>query len=135
MKILAFPGIGKTPLALQSGKYIDLDFGHFREAMNITKSQEEQLLRPFAKLLEMYERDGFIVLSNDPKLLRFTKFNRVILPLKLKFSSRKLKVSEETINEWVSDWVKEANKFKVPVTFINVGLDTYLGGSNGKSRS
>lgn len=139
MKILAFPGMGKTPLALQRGKYLDLDFGSFRDALGVPKEQERTLLKPFAKLMEKYEHDGFIVLSNDPKLMEVTRISKVYLPLILNYSATKLKVDVDTVTTWVNDWRILAKEHDVPVIWIKVGLDRYLApkstaqkGGNGK---
>lgn len=126
MKILAFPGMGETPLSLKSGKYLDLDFGHFRESLNVQKDDEQKLIAPFAKLMEMYESDGFVVLSNDPKLMGATHIDRVYLPESTKWVAKKLGVSDSTAAEWIDDWHVRANKFSIPVVYLKVGLDHYL---------
>lgn len=126
MKILAFPGMGKTPLSLKSGKYLDLDFGHFRESLNVQKDDEQSLLKPFAKLMEMYENDGFVVLSNDPKLMSVTHIDRVYVPQHPRYAAKKLHVSKETIAEWIDDWIDTAIRHSVPVVPLRVGLDHYL---------
>lgn len=126
MKILAFPGMGKTPLSLKSGKYLDLDFGHFRESLNVQKDDERKLLKPFAKLMQMYEDNGFVVLSNDPKLMDVTKIDKVYLPRNPSYSARKMNVPVETVSEWISGWESDAKRHGVPVIKIDVGLDHYL---------
>lgn len=134
MLILAFPGMGKTPLSKKSGKYLDLDFGHYRESLKVSKDDELRLMRPFARLVNMYESDGFIVLSNDPKLMEFTHVDHVYLPRNFERSARKLGVSRETIDEWVHDWASMADKHSVPVTFLQLGLDHYLWTAKGNSK-
>lgn len=126
MKILAFPSMGKTPLSLKSGKYLDLDFGHFRESLNVQKDDEQKLMKPFAKLMEMYEHDGFVVLSNDPKLLDYSHFSRMFVPRAVQRAAKKLGVSEDVARSWVDDWIRAAKQHNVPVTVLNVGLDHYL---------
>lgn len=126
MKILAFPGMGKTALALSNPKYLDLDFGHFRESLGVAKLDEQRLIPAFARLMEMYERDGYIVLSNDPKLLQRTHIDRVYVPTTIKFARRKLHVSKDTIKLWIDDWVDSALKANVPVIPLSTGLDKYL---------
>lgn len=132
MKILAFPGVGKTPLSKQRGTFIDLDFGHFREAFGVEKDNESWLVKPFVKLMEKYESDGFVVLSNEPKLMGKTKIDRIYLPNELKYSARKLGVSENQVQEWVNDWKRRADQFVIPVVYLNKGLDHYL--RKGSSR-
>lgn len=134
MKILAFPGMGKTPLSKKSGKYLDLDFGHFRESLNVSKDNELKLMKPFAKLAEMYEHDGFIVLSNDPKLLEFTQVDHMYLPGNVSYSARKLNVTPEQASRWVEDWLAAARKHHVPVTTLQTGLDHYLLPKRGNSK-
>lgn len=125
MVILAFPGMGKTPLAKQQGKYIDLDFGNFREAMGFSKAEEHKLHEPFIKLIRLYESQGYVVLSNDPGLMSVADI--VYLPANPKFSARKLKVSETQVMDWINDWVERAERNHVRVRMIKVGLDHYLG--------
>lgn len=132
MIILAFPGMGKTPLSKTIGKYLDLDFGHFREAFGKSKQDESQLLKPFARLARLYEDNGFIVLSNDPKLMQVLDVDRVYLPRNVKFAARKLNTSPEQVSKWIKDWEAAANKANVPVTFLSVGLDHYLQSARGK---
>lgn len=126
MKILAFPGMGKTPLAFKSAKYLDLDFGHFRQSLNVQKADEHKLLKPFARLMDLYEHDGFIVLSNDPKLMSVTDIDRVYLPANVVFAARKLNTDPGTAAQWVADWAEEAKRHQVPVVYLKVGLDHYL---------
>lgn len=126
MKILAFPGMGKTPLSLKVGKYIDLDFGHFRDSLGVTKENEHKLLKSFANLMTRYEHDGFIVLSNEPKLVDYTSINHIYLPSNARFAAKKLKTSVDQASKWIADWEVLAKKANVPVTFIKVGLDHYL---------
>lgn len=134
MVYLAFPSLGKTPLALKSGKYLDLDFGHFREAFNLGKDKEDTLIQPFAALVRKYENDGFIVLINDPKLIRTGVVTKVFLPKVVTRAAKKLRVPEDTANQWVQDWFREAEKYHLPVTFLDRGLDHYLLCS-GKTRT
>lgn len=131
MVILAFPGMGKTPLAKRRSRYLDLDFGFFRSALNVRKEDEATLLKPFAKLAKMYADQGFIVLSNEPKLMQVMKINHIYLPKDVKYSAKKLKVPVETAQEWVDGWVQDAKAHSVPVTFISTGLDHYLGKKGG----
>lgn len=126
MIILAFPGMGKTPLARKFGSYVDLDFGHFREAFSMTKQDEAKLLKPFAKLAEKYENDGFVVLSNDPKLMDVLDVDTVYLPATPKFAAEKLNVDYQTAKNWIDDWRNQAIAHKVPVVTIRRGLDHYL---------
>lgn len=129
MLILAFPSMGKTPLALKSGRYLDLDFGNFREALNYQKTDEHKLVKPFMNLVRLYESQGFIVLSNDPKLMRFA--THVYLPASAGRAANKLNVSKQTAWEWIQDWEREARKFNVPTTILKVGLDHYLPTAKG----
>jgi len=126
MIILAFPGMGKTPLVKRNGKYVDLDFGFFRSALDVKKENERSILPQFARLAKMYEKEGYIVLTNEPKLAEFLHVDRMFLPERRKFSARKMNVSENQIAEWISGWQEIAQKFNIPVTFISVGLDHYL---------
>lgn len=126
MKILAFPGMGKTPLSKKSGKYLDLDFGHYRESLSVQKDNEAKILSSFQKLADMYERDGFIVLSNDPKLLDHGKWDKMYLPVDPKFAARKLQVDIPTAQQWINDWCIAAKEHQVPVIWVERGLDHYL---------
>lgn len=134
MLILAFPGMGKTPLSKKSGKYLDLDFGHYRESLKVSKDNELTLMKPFARLVELYEHDGFIVLSNDPKLMDFTKVDHVYLPSNYAYSARKMHVPVDQIGLWVDDWDTAAKNHNVPVTFLKSGLDHYLLPAKGNSK-
>lgn len=131
MVILAFPGMGKTPLTKRESRYIDLDFGFFRSALNVQKKDEAKLLKPFAKLAKMYADQGFIVLSNEPKLMGVLKVHHVYLPKDMKYSAKKMGVDINTISEWVEGWDTMAKKYHVPVTYISTGLDHYLGRKKG----
>lgn len=133
MILLAFPGMGKTPLAKSNGRYLDLDFGFFRTALKVHKDNEQALLSAFARMAKSYENSGYIVLSNEPKLMSVSKIDRVYLPKGkgLKYAARKLGTSESTTQEWVTGWAKQACKYNVPVTYVEVGLDHYLRNSKG----
>lgn len=126
MIILAFPGMGKTPLAKKYGSYIDLDFGHFRDAFSVAKQDEAKLLKPFAKLVKKYESDGFIVLSNDPKLMDVLDVDKVYLPAHPKYAAKKLGVDEPTADQWINDWRTAANQHHVQAYYLEKGLDHYL---------
>jgi hypothetical protein len=126
MVLLAFPGLGKTPLAKRESRYIDLDFGFFRSALGVKKEDEAKLLRPFADLAKFYADQGYIVLTNEPKLMDVMKITKVYLPKDVKYSARKLKVDEKTAEQWVADWEQLAVKHHVPVVTISTGLDHYL---------
>jgi hypothetical protein len=125
--ILAFPGMGKSPLANKS-RWQDIDFGIFREALNVPKEKEETILPMFVKFLEAMLKEGHWVMTNEPKLLKLVKFDRVYLPSRpdLSRASRKLGVDNDTIAKWVQDWALAAKNAKVPVVWISVGLDRYL---------
>jgi hypothetical protein len=125
MIYLAFPGMGKTPLSLKNGKYLDLDFGYFRTALNVRKEDEKKILSNFAKLAKLYENDGYIVLTNEPKLIGYLKVSKVFLPKNPIYSARKLKVNMETVNEWISGWETLAKENHIPVIRV-AGLDHYL---------
>lgn len=125
MIYLAFPGMGKTPLSLKNGKYLDLDFGYFRTALNVSKEDEKKILPNFAKLVKLYENDGYIVLTNEPKLMEYLRISKVFLPKHPIYSARKLKVTVETVNEWIEGWESRAKKFNIPVIRV-AGLDHYL---------
>lgn len=131
MVILAFPGMGKTPLTKRESGYIDLDFGFFRSALGVRKEDEATLLKPFAKLAKMYADQGFIVLSNEPKLMDVMRVTKVYLPKDVRYSARKLKVPVETAQEWVKGWDDMARKHSVPVVYLSTGLDHYLGKKGG----
>lgn len=125
MIYLAFPGMGKTPLSLKNGKYLDLDFGYFRTALNVSKEDERKILSNFAKLAKLYENDGYIVLTNEPKLIEYLRISKVFLPKHPIYSARKLKVTMDTVNEWISGWEDQAKKHNIPVIRV-AGLDHYL---------
>jgi hypothetical protein len=97
--ILAFPGMGKTPLAHKSPDYADADFGNYRTIMNVDKADEDQLLEPFSKFMKSL--GNMNVLTNEPKLSRYIKFNVMYLPKNLSFSAKKMGVPVETIAAWV----------------------------------
>lgn len=126
MVYLAFPGLGKTPLAKRSSRYIDLDFGYLREAFSFSKEQEAKLVNAYLKLIRLYEHDGYVVLTNDPKILGKLSVKTVFLPSIPKYAARKLNVSVETATEWIADWDALAKKYKVPIVYLSVGLDHYL---------
>lgn len=126
MVMLAFPGMGKTPLAKRNPIYFDLDFGFFRTALNVPKEQEVKLLQPFAKLAKLYSDQGYIVLTNEPKLMQVMKITKIYLPKDVHYSARKMHVSNDQIQEWVDDWATMAKKYNVPVIWISTGLDHYL---------
>lgn len=126
MVILAFPGMGKTPLAKRNPKYLDLDFGFFRTAHGVAKEDEERLLVPFAKLVKLYESEGYVVLTNDPKLMKHLKVSRVLLPENHLYSARKLGVSVSKVTEWVAGWRESAKASNIPVTYVKGGLEYYL---------
>lgn len=126
MIILAFPGMGKTPLARKDPRYLDLDFGFFRTALAVPKEDEAVLYAPFAKLAKMYANQGFIVLTNEPGLLTDVKIDQMYLPKDSKYSARKLKVDKATAEEWIAGWESAAKKNNVKVTYLSTGLDHYL---------
>jgi hypothetical protein len=125
--MLAFPGMGKTPLAKRESRYFDLDFGFFRSALSVPKEEEAKLLKPFAKFAKMYADQGYIVLTNEPKLMDVMKITKVYLPKDPKFSAKKLKVPVSTAAEWIQDWKDRADKHHIPVVIVSTGLDHYLG--------
>lgn len=135
MKVyLAFPGMGKTILATNKPRYIDLDFGIFREVMGVKKEDEGVLLPHFVKLMKyvatIYPKK--VILTNEPKLLYHlppgTKCMMYLPhPDVLKFSAAKLKVSEQQISEWIVGWREKARLNAVPVVYLKVGLNHYLG--------
>jgi len=127
MVMLAFPGMGKTPLAKRESRYLDLDFGFFRSALDVRKEDEATLLKPFAKLAKMYAEQGYIVLTNEPKLMEVMKITKVYLPKDARYSAKKLKVPVSTAEEWIQNWATSAKKFNVPVVYVSTGLDHYLG--------
>jgi hypothetical protein len=124
--MLAFPGMGKTPLAKRESRYLDLDFGFFRSALDVQKKDEAKLLKPFAKLAKMYADQGYIVLTNEPKLMEVMKITKVYLPTDAKHVAKKLKVPISTAEEWIQDWNDIAQKHHVPVVRVSTGLDHYL---------
>lgn len=126
MVMLAFPGIGKTPLAKRESRYLDLDFGFFRSALDVQKKDEAKLLKPFAKLAKMYADQGYVVLSNEPKLMEVMKIAKVYLPKDARYAAKKLNVSRDTANEWIQGWADAAKQHSVPVVWISTGLDHYL---------
>lgn len=131
MIILAFPGMGKTPLAQKQGRYLDLDFGNYREAHDVSKDEEAKLLKSFAKLANIYVDQGYIVLSNEPKLMDVLKVRHVYLPKDSKYSAKKLGVDSDTVSSWIQDWEASARKHSIPVTYVSTGLDHYLGKKGG----
>lgn len=126
MVILAFPGMGKTPLAKLDSKYLDLDFGFFRTALGVPKEREATLLKPFSKLARLYVDQGYIVLTNEPKLMEVMKISKVYLPKDAKYSAKKLKVPISTAEEWIQGWASDARKHSIPVVYVSTGLDHYL---------
>lgn len=127
MVLLAFPGMGKTPLARKDPRYLDLDFGFFRTALKVPKEDEAILYKPFADLAKMYADQGYIVLTNEPGLLKFIKVASMFLPKDSKYSARKLGVDKATADEWIAGWEAAAKQNNVKVTFLSTGLDHYLG--------
>lgn len=127
MKILAFPGMGKTPLAQKCGKFIDLDFGHFRSAFGVSKEKEASLISPFIKLMEEYEKEGYVVLSNDPKVLGQTSVDYVFVPSDPRRAAKKLDVDPAVVEEWIDDWIDTAmTKSDAVIIPLEVGLDHYF---------
>lgn len=127
MILLAFPGMGKTPLARKDPRYLDLDFGFFRTALQVPKEDEAILYQPFATLAKMYADQGYIVLTNEPGLLKHIKVHAVYLPKEGKYSARKLGVDQATVKEWIAGWEAAAKQNNVKVTYLSTGLDHYLG--------
>jgi len=138
--IFAFPGMGKTPAAKRLGNFIDLDFGHFREAHLTRKEDEGQLIPAFMRLIMAYYQEGWNVLTNEPKLILPIKAMlggnanniRVILPdvkeASSSHSKSKLGMTQEEFEQAVQGWVKIAHANGIQPRFITIGLDHYLEG-------
>lgn len=124
--ILAFPGMGKTPLSLKHRRYIDLDFGDYRNYKNVSKEKETILIEEFGNIALFLKSQGLWILSNEPKLIGVIPINHVYLPTDLSRSAAKLGVDVETVDTWVQGWKDTAIKHGIPVTFLKVGLDHYL---------
>lgn len=129
--ILAFPGMGKTPLSIRNGKYRDIDFGTFRSGMDVSKEDESTLLLPFANYLMAMDSDvnGLTFMTNEPKLMQLIHVDKVYLPSNYQASqycATKMGVTVRQIIEWKSDWYNMAQKYNVPVVFVDNGLDKYL---------
>lgn len=131
---VAFPGMGKTTYALSHPGVIDLDFGNYRSSLKVDKKQEGTLLTPFARLMKYYYKDGYDVLTNDPKLINLAKQfaeGRVVVVLPKDFQEHVERVKQreekrhvnaefpkllaENVDKWVHDWESIAARFKVPV--------------------
>lgn len=125
---LAFPGMGKTPLARLIPGFVDADFGNYRTLMKVDKKDERKLLLPFSQFIASIEAKA--ILTNEPKLAEYIKIDKMYLPGNLKYSAKKMKVSEEQIAEWITGWQQIASKYNIPVVFIKVGLDHYFIKSN-----
>lgn len=126
--ILAFPGMGKTPLSDKNAKYFDLDFGTFRSALGYTSDQNSEVLPLFVKYLQLLDEDhnGVVFMINEPLILTQVHVSHMYLPGWPLFSAKKMGVSEEQINRWSVDWRNYARKYHVPVTYVDKGLDFYL---------
>lgn len=133
MIILAFPGMGKSPLSKKVGKFYDLDYGHIREAYG-KHLNDVALLNGYVDLVAHYSSDGYSVLTNNPDIMSFLKVSHVYLPADVKRAASKLKVSEDQAQEWVQDWDSRARRMHVPVTYLKVGLDHYLSSKPNKSK-
>lgn len=122
--LLAFPGMGKSPLCRKNPRYVDADFGLYRTAMHVDKSEEDKLLEPFAQVVMSLPYP--YVLSNEPKLMKYAKCSHMYLPTNAAFSARKMGVDLDTVKSWIQGWSRAAKSAGVPVTWISVGLDKYL---------
>lgn len=122
---LAFPGMGKSPLARKYPRYVDADFGNYRTIMGVAKEDENILLKPFAQFIHSFEHP-YIVLTNEPKLAEYVHIAKMYLPINPSYSAKKMKVDNATIIKWISDWEEIAKKYSIPIVKINVGLDNYL---------
>lgn len=131
--VLAFPGMGKTTLALREPGLIDLDYGSFRTALNKAPSDDQtQVMRSFMRLANRYGSEGFIVLSNEPQLLPYLKQSGwdilMVLPtdytdIHARISARYgddgqwhghfLEAMRENQAKWVNDWIKLADRYHV----------------------
>lgn len=120
--------MGKTPLAQSQRGWVDLDFGHFRDALSCPKEDEILLVPPFLRLVQAYLDEGWKVVSNEPKLISggTPRVTRIFLPRMLEYSAKKLGASREVIDGWVADWEAEAMRYRVPITYLDVGLDHYF---------
>jgi len=134
--IFAFPGMGKTPYILHHSGWFDADFGLFRTSMGVDKKDEQILIGPYAKLIVEYIKNGFNIMTNEPKLIERVKAYvasgviaadiTMYLPIDLRYSAKKMGVSTKQIGQWVSGWEAVAAKAHVPVVKIPIGLDKYL---------
>lgn len=125
---MAFPGMGKTPLAQKYPNYVDLDFGYLREAFHVAKEDEHRLVPAYAELATMYSDAGYNVLLNEPKVMNILKkrINIVYLPTTFAYVSDKLNVQPEEAELFVQGWYGRATGFDIPVKFIDAGLDKYI---------
>lgn len=126
MIYLAFPGMGKTPLARKDSSFIDLDFGYLREAFNVPKEEESALYPAYAKLIRKYEDDGLIVLINQPDMLKYVHVTKMYLPVHPKRAAVKLSAAISEVEGWINDWAKQAHAASVPVLWVEKGLDHYM---------
>lgn len=98
--IFAFPGMGKTPYCQTHKGCVDADFGYFRDAMKVKKDNEEHLLSPWFRVCEHWLKDDYIIFLNEPKMMKFfnPRHTICILPIDLRYSAKKMKVSESVIS-------------------------------------
>lgn len=129
--ILAFPGMGKTTLALRVPGLIDLDYGSFRTALDVDPRQDQTAtLQKYMKLANKYGAEGFTILSNEPQLMPYLKQSgwevEVVLPAKDVdladrisrrygndggWHGRFLGALKKNQSEWVDNRIKEATKY------------------------
>lgn len=134
--IVAYPGSGKTTLTKNTPGIIDLDFGTYRAAHKVDKADQEQLFPSFVRLARYYVNDGYVVLTNDHKLIPWLKqlgvSVKVFVPdipwdaLVMRLYQRETHKGEswaeqfaKMVEGWgpesLDDWINTASKYDVPV--------------------
>lgn len=130
----AFPGMGKTTFALNHCGFIDLDFGNLRSAFKVEKSKEHELFNGFSRLIKIYYRDSYNVMTNEPSLIPLVKqfaekamvmelpLDNTELVSRVKFREEKRHVNAdfpkqlaENVDTWVNDWERIAKRYSVPI--------------------
>lgn len=130
----AFPGMGKTTYARQHANVVDLDFGTYRSARLVEPKEQSVLYPEFSRLMKYYYKYGFIVLTNDYKLIPFVKQfaeGRMVMELPVNGEVLARRVMErdqaeggnitfaralsQNVLTWVKDWERYAQKYHIPV--------------------
>lgn len=129
--IIAFPAAGKTELSQVVPGCVDLDFGFYRSAHDVEKSEEATLFPSFCKLITAYIEQGHTVLTNEPKLLdslplELRSQTVVVVPRDPSFAVRKLQQTPDIVEQLIQDWISLAHDANVPVIQLDTSLLTAL---------